>query len=129
MNLNLYHMLLENYYSDHLTYIIDRNTCEIIYMEGIDENINSQMIGEKCYEVIYGKNKPCEFCNYGCPKGGHSKIKEWDFHNLYSGKWYMSYEKKIHWLKRKNLTLKMLIDVTDLKKMELKNYHLLFSKN
>ena len=53
---------------DDLVYISDLETYELLYMNQACQkfylgNTHSYYHGQKCYRVLYGKEKPCEFCS------------------------------------------------------------------
>ncbi len=54
--------------TDDLMYVADLETYELLYMNRACQTfylgkINANYIGQKCYRMLYGKEKPCEFCS------------------------------------------------------------------
>ena len=54
-------------YSDSLHYICDIKTYELLYLNKVGRDLfqcssHDDYKGKKCYDVIHGKNKPCDFC-------------------------------------------------------------------
>ena len=125
MNIELKNMLIELFRADHITYVIDADTCDLINIYGIEDDFDTPHTGEKCYEILYGLTKPCEFCDNKCRGSNRDHSSKIQFVNSISGRKYICYGKKVTWNKQKNLVIKTLIDVTT-KDNNQKKHELLF---
>ena len=68
---------------DNICYISDPVTYELLYLNRKAREltgIDGSLAGQKCYEVLQGKDAPCEFCTNHLLEAGKSYC--WEFHNL-----------------------------------------------
>lgn len=57
--------------------VVDVNTHNILEITGSDFTENNQeYLGKKCYEVLWGREKPCEECGYSSQKMQYYNISE-----------------------------------------------------
>ncbi len=48
-------------------YVTDQNTYELLYVKERDREEGAcSKVGQKCYQALYGKSAPCEFCGREC---------------------------------------------------------------
>lgn len=80
---NISKLLLD--YLDSVIYAIDRENYELLYMNlttknylGIAAN-DSSYVGKKCYQILRGKEDPCDFCNNCILK--EKEYFEWEHYN------------------------------------------------
>ncbi len=69
---------------DVLCYIADMETYELLYVnKGIQDllsiNTTEQYQGKMCYELLQGKNQPCEFCTNS--KLVQGEVYNWEYYN------------------------------------------------
>ncbi len=69
---------------DSLCYASDMDTYELLYlnkvcMDTIGVTKHSEYLGKKCYKILQGKDKPCDFCNNSALEPG--KALNWEFYN------------------------------------------------
>ncbi len=102
--------------SDDIVYVSDIDTYELYYLNKAALNLlgnpkKSEWIGKKCYELLQGKNAPCEFCT-------NTHLTE---NNFYTWKYFNPLFKKTYWLKDKlipvNSKLARLEIATDITKI------------
>ena len=86
---------------DEIIYVSDVETYELYYMNAQGRKITGiyDYKGRKCYEVLQGKEKPCEFCTNG--KLCKSKFHVWERNNAFLGSRYILKDKLISWQGRK----------------------------
>lgn len=80
-------------------YISDIDTYELLYLnkvacETLQMN-KSQLLGQKCYEVIQGRTSPCPFCTND--KLCEESFYEWEFFNPVLDRTFMIKNRLINW--------------------------------
>ena len=82
---------------DEIIYVSDVDTYELYYMNAQGRKITGiyDYKGRKCYEVLQGKEKPCEFCTNG--KLCKSRFYVWERENAFLGSRYILKDKLIAW--------------------------------
>lgn len=90
---------------EHPIYISDINTYELYFLNraaktgiGLSET-DEAWKGRKCYEVIYHKDRPCEFCTNKALKKEKSVV--WNIKGEIDGRDYVLKDKIIDWYGRK----------------------------
>lgn len=73
-------------------YVVDMSTYELVYLNqtikeliGMDEG-DSSCLGKKCFKVLQGKDKPCEFCTNHLLRVG--EFYEWEYYNQLIGDYF-----------------------------------------
>ena len=63
-------------------YVIDKENFNLLYANELKKRDYKEGIpgGEKCYQILYGKNEPCEFCTFNCEECSNA-MKETTFEN------------------------------------------------
>lgn len=103
-----------------LCYAVDMDTYEILYT-----NVKSNQYfdfekdpkGSLCYQVLQGKDEPCEFCTNNIIKNTQ-KPYEWDFHNPILNKDFHLIDRTIDWPDGRNVRFELAIDITERKQAE-----------
>lgn len=95
-------------------YVSSIESYELLYMNKKSRDIygfktKDEPVGKKCYEVIYGSNVPCAFCN-NCELS-EGKFKEWKFFNPVLNK-YLSLKDTLLVENQKHYRLELAIDST-----------------
>lgn len=97
---------------DEIIYVSDVDTYELYYLNAQGRKITGiyDYKGRKCYEVLQGKNQPCEFCTNGqlCK----SKFHIWERENAFLGFRYILKDKLISW-KGRSARLEMAINIEE----------------
>lgn len=103
------------YVSDPETYellFVNQTGCQTLHLENYKH--------KKCYEVLQGKNSPCEFCTNDrlCDDNFYT----WEFTNPSIGRHFLLKDKIIQW-RGKTARMEIAFDITEreLQKQELKN--------
>ncbi len=101
---------------DEITYVIDPETCEILFGNGAMRNVFGEVVGEKCYKALEGMDSPCPFCTNDQILGenlGRTLIK--DFQNKLNQHWYHCIDKAIEWPDGRLVCYEIAVDVTEQK--------------
>lgn len=101
---------------DNICYISDPVTYELLYLNRKAREltgIDGSLAGQKCYEVLQGKDAPCEFCTNHLLEAGKSYC--WEFHNLNFDKMFSLRDTLVESHGRK-LRLEWGVDVTERRK-------------
>jgi len=103
-------------------YVVDMDSYEILYMNTkLMEKIGDSL-GGKCYEALYGYDKPCIFCKIGelyskeAVESGRSVIHE-EFNDV-DEKWYRFEERAIYWPGDKIAKYSFAIDISSEKESQ-----------
>ena len=82
---------------DEIIYVSDVDTYELYYLNSQGRKITGiyDYKGRKCYEVLQGKDRPCDFCTNGqlCK----NKFHVWERNNAFLGSRYILKDKLISW--------------------------------
>lgn len=80
-------------------YISDMDTYELLYLNQNSYDLlhmtASQVLGQKCYEIIQGRSAPCPFCTND--KLREDAFYEWEFDNPVLEKTFMIKNRLINW--------------------------------
>lgn len=98
---------------DEVVYVMDIDTCKLFYMNSMAQRMTGAIdyAGRKCYEVIAGRDKPCEVCCRNQLKEKKSVI-QWD-HNKFLKSDMLMEDKLIVW-NGKPAHLRLGIDISHL---------------
>lgn len=110
---NDYKALLDQ--MDEVVYVMDIDSCELYYMNSLAKRLTGAIdyAGSKCYEVIEGRDTPCEECCREQLKGNNSVIR-WD-HNKFLKSDMLMEDKLIVW-NGKTAHLRLGIDISHLQR-------------
>ncbi len=105
---------------DEPIYVADPKTYEILYANGVlRKEVGYDIIGMKCYEVLQGRDKPCDFCTNDKIFGENfGKTYVWEWQNLVNKRWYRCIDRGIKWPDGREVRLEIAIDITDKVKAE-----------
>lgn len=102
-----------------LIYVSDINTKEIVYANDTSYNIfEENIIGQTCYNSVFGANSPCEFCYKYVPELEEIKQQKWQIYNPKLKKHFLLVEKLIKWPDGRDVKFHMAIDNTKQKFIE-----------
>lgn len=101
-NIYEYRELLEE--SANAVYVNDRDTYELLYanantMKIFGKPLDSNYLGEKCYEFFFGYQEPCKFCKLNCMKCEEYLIRE--LHSDELDKYFLLKGRLIEWNEKK----------------------------
>lgn len=97
---------------EDIVYVSDMDTCELYYLNPAGCSLTGvyDYKGKKCYEVLQGKQSPCEFCNNDCLTKDHFMV--WEMENEHMKRHFLLKDKLIAW-KGKKARLEVALDVTE----------------
>lgn len=97
---------------DEIVYVSDVETYELYYLNVTGRRITGvyDYKGCKCYKVLQGRDKPCEFCTN--TKLCKDKFFIWERENKFLGKHFILKDKLIPW-KGKMARVEMAFDITE----------------
>lgn len=97
---------------DEIVFVRDRDTYEMMYLNTSGREMTGMYDynGRKCYEVLYGRKTPCEFCQ--AQNVGNSAYHVWEADNEYQQRHFMIKDKMVEWT-GKNAQLIVCIDITE----------------
>lgn len=95
-----------------LIYVADLHTHEILFVNESGKQYFDalDMVGKKCYEILQGRNEPCEFCLNAVLLAGREY--KWKRKNPVTGRYYYLKDKLIDW-NGKKAKLEIALDVTE----------------
>ena len=96
-------------------YMCDPETYDLVYLnragrQDLHLPDNFSCTGKKCYEVIEGREDPCEFCTI--PVTRRDKFHTWTSHNQKNGKDYLMHDTLVPWRGR-NYRFSLSVALTD----------------
>ncbi len=100
---------------DDRIYISDPETYELIHINDTAKEFwGKDIIGQKCFAALHGKNKACSFCKNDAifKKPGETHI--WEFKNKKSERWYRCADKAIEWPDGRMVHFQLASDITKL---------------
>lgn len=97
---------------DEIVYVSDNDTYELMYLNASGREITGMYDynGRKCYEVLQGRNTPCEFCQRKFV--GNDAYHMWEWDNEYLQHHFLVKEKLIQWM-GKDAHLAIHIDISE----------------
>ena len=97
---------------EDIIYVSDIDTYELYYLNPAGCSMTGvyDYKGKKCYNVLQGKNSPCEFCNNKCLSKNRFEI--WEQQNDYLNRNFIHKDKLVTW-KGKTARLEIAVDVTE----------------
>ncbi len=97
---------------DEIIYVSDTETYELYYLNEAGRRATGvyDYKGCKCYKVLQGKDKPCDFCTNG--QLSRETFLHWERDNPFLNKHFMLKDKLIPW-KRKLARVEIAVDITE----------------
>ena len=97
-----------------LVYVTDPETYEILFLNRVGERAfgleDGEIKGKKCYQVLQGRDTPCEFCTTS--KLQKESFYTWEKYNPITKRTYMLKDKLIRWDDGKWKRIEIAFDVT-----------------
>lgn len=95
-----------------LLYITDIDTYELLFLNEAGQRSFhiTNFYGQKCYEVLQGRDSPCPFCNNENLKEGENI--SWEYTNPVTSRHYLLKDRKIVWDNR-NARMEIAFDLTE----------------
>lgn len=97
---------------EEILYVSDVDTYDLYYLNpaGRQQTGIYDYKGCKCYQVLQGRNEPCEFCTNACLE--QDTFHVWESENKYLNRHFILKDKLIPW-QGKMARLEMAIDITE----------------
>jgi signal transduction histidine kinase len=103
-------------------YVADMDTYEILFMNRhIIDTFKQDLTGQICWRVFRNESGPCDFCtNHKLlnAAGQPGDVQIWEAQNPITKRWYVNYDRAIHWDKGHIVKLQVATDVTSRKLAE-----------
>jgi len=107
---------------DAAIYVADMKTYEILFMNKyMIESFGRDMTGKICWQAFRGESGPCALCTNDHlvdDRGDPVDMCAWQGKNPKTGKWYIHYDRAIHWIDDRIVRIQISTDITELKKLE-----------
>ncbi|MCF8414240.1 MAG: PAS domain S-box protein [Melioribacteraceae bacterium] len=105
---------------DDIIYVADPENYDLLYVnEAFTKNWDGEIKNRKCFEVLQGKDEPCDFCTNDKILGENfGKTYVWEFQNQVNGTWYRCADKGITWDDGRKVRFELASDITNLKNLE-----------
>ena len=106
--------------TDALITIVDPQSHEIIYANSALKNLlGSDIIGNKCYAILQGMDKPCDFCTNKYILGENlGKPYIWEHQDKRSQRWFRCIDRAIKWPDGRQVRYEMAMDISAVKMLE-----------
>ncbi len=107
---------------DANVHVTDIETHEILFMnKHMLDDFGKDIVGQKCWAAIRHRTTICQACSIDkllneCGQPGEKRV--WEDFNTVSNRWYLNYDRVIHWIDNRYVRLQVATDVTDRKKAE-----------
>ena len=97
---------------EEMVYVSDLDTYELYYLNVAGRRTTGiyDYKGRKCYQVLFGRDTPCEFCTNKLLR--QDKFYVWEHENAYLNRNFLMKDKLIPW-QGKIARLQMAIDITE----------------
>ncbi len=106
---------------DAAVFVADPDTCEILFVNHYLCNLNSDIAGKPCWQLLNVKqSESCDFCkddklSLDCKSNG-PHIRE--YQALNTGKWFQIRDRSIRWVDGRTVRLAIAEDITERKQTE-----------
>lgn len=102
-------------------YVSDMDDHSILYAnKELMRMVDHDIIGKKCYEVLQGKDAPCDFCTNPIIRDESRRPYVWEHHNAHLDHHYRIVDNVIKWPDGRDVRFEITFDITDMKKAELR---------
>ncbi len=103
-------------HTPNLIYFSDPETYELVYLNQILKETfhikdDKEYEGQKCYQLLHGKQRPCSFCQNN--KLSFDKFYTWYHFNDYLGRYFKIRDKWIQTQEGRKLRMEIAVDVTE----------------
>ncbi len=100
-------------------YVVDVENFDIVYMNKLMIEKRGDYTGRKCYESIYGEEKPCYFCKTPLLLSPDSRPNEstivFEIYNAVDDNWYQLQEKCLTWPDGRLVKYSIAVGINELK--------------
>ncbi len=97
---------------DEIVYVSDLNTYELYYLNESGRRVTGvyDYKGRKCYKVLQGKDKPCDFCTN--QRLSKDRFLVWERENKFLNKHFILKDKLVPW-RGKTARVEIAVDITE----------------
>ncbi len=103
---------------DEIAYVADPKTYKLLYLNKFTKDCWGGEVGQKCYDVLHGLDKPCFFCSNKVILKQKNAPYIWEFYNKKNERWYHCIDRAISWHGDSIVHFELAIDITVQKKAE-----------
>jgi len=104
---------------DEIIYVSDPCTYELLYMnKKMRKLFTNDYIGKKCYSLLQGKKKPCDFCTNAIILGNNGAPYRWEHYNPLLDNTYSITDRIIKWSDGRDVRFEIAYDISEQKKLE-----------
>jgi PAS domain S-box-containing protein len=105
-----------------LIYIADMESYELLFVNAYGLKVwGKDIVGQKCWKVIQGMEKPCSFCTNAKlinKKANNDNGTQWEFQSSANQRWYSITDRAIQWVDQRIVRMAVAMDITERKKAE-----------
>ncbi len=100
-------------------YVSDPFTHEILYVNKfLNEILDEKPVGKKCYKILQGLEKPCDFCTNPIILENKNKSHQWEYQNPLTCRDYIIFDRIIKWPDGRDVRLELAHDITKIRDAE-----------
>lgn len=104
---------------DEIIYVSDPHTYEILYInKKMRKLFTGDFAGKKCYSLLQGKKKPCEFCTNHIILSNKGAPYRWEHYNPLLNKTYSVTDRIIRWSDGRDVRFEIAFDISERKNLE-----------
>ncbi|MCX8083109.1 MAG: sensor domain-containing diguanylate cyclase [bacterium] len=104
---------------DHIIYVTDMDTYEILYVnKALQNRIGYPLVGKLCYKEFQNLDSPCPFCTNHIIKNSNYQPYYWEFHNKKLKAYFHITDRVIKWPDGRDVRFELAIDITKQKELE-----------
>ncbi|HPB75956.1 MAG TPA: hypothetical protein PLY96_11995 [Chromatiaceae bacterium] len=107
---------------DAKIYLADRETHELLFMNPSLIQVFGQVEGQRCYQVLQGRDAPCPFCTNDRlvdAAGNPTGVYAWEFQNERNQHWYDLRDCAVPWTDGRLVRMEVATDITARKHNEI----------
>ncbi len=106
---------------DDVIYVADPDSYELLFVNNTLERIfGNNLTGQKCYKVLQGQEKPCDFCTNAKIFGENLGMScYWEYQNADTKHWYSVVDRAIQWHDGRMVRFEHARDISDKKLAEI----------
>jgi len=104
---------------NEIIYVSDLNTYDILYVNRHCKKVFTRdPVGEKCYKILHGFDKPCDPCVNELLMEDLSKPYYHEYYDPVLKRHFMAHDRMIKWPDGRNVHFELAVDITDRKRIE-----------
>lgn len=104
---------------DHIIYVTDMDTYEILYVnKTLEDRFGHPLVGKLCYKEFQNLDAPCPFCTNHIIRNNNYKPYYWEFYNKKLKAYFHITDKVIKWPDGRDVRFELAVDITKQKNLE-----------